>query len=165
MTTNSDVLTPQAQKTITIKRTFNLPLDTIWKAWTECESAKKWWGPETYSCPDCTMDFRVGGKYLLSMQGEDGKKIWSGGEFREIDPKKKIVYTDHFADENGNRKEAADYGMAGDWAEDLMVTVTFEEVAGKTNMTLRHEGLPVDMSEECIKGWQSSFDKLEKEMK
>ncbi|HMK05679.1 MAG TPA: SRPBCC domain-containing protein [Ferruginibacter sp.] len=164
MSTNTDVLTPTGQRTITINRTFNLPIDKLWRAWTEPESCKKWWGPEGYTCPDCTMDFREGGKYLNSMMGADGKKIWSGGEFRVIVPQKKIVYTDHFADGNGNRVPPSDYGMGGDWAPELLVSVSFEEVADKTNMTLRHEGLPVEMADECIKGWQSSFDKLEKNL-
>ena len=38
----------EKQKTITIKRTFNLPLNTVWKAWTDPETMKKWWGPEEY---------------------------------------------------------------------------------------------------------------------
>ena len=161
MTTNTDVFTAERQKTITIKRTFNLPLNTVWRAWSEPESLKQWWGPEGYTCPDCTIDFRVGGKYLNSMMGEDGKKVWSGGVFREITPKNKIVYSDHFADEKGNIVQASYYQMPGEWPEELRVTVAFEEVGGKTNMTLKHEGLPVEMAEDCIKGWQSSFNKLE----
>lgn len=165
MTTNNDIATAANQKTITVKRIFDLPLATVWKAWSDAESLKKWWGPKEYTCPDCTIDFKVGGKFLASMQGEDGKKIWSTGTYKEIIPLKKIVNTDSFADSEGNIVPAADYNMPGEWADELMVTVEFEEVGGKTNITMRHEGLPAEMSEDCIKGWQSSFDKLESNFK
>jgi uncharacterized protein YndB with AHSA1/START domain len=157
--------TAEKQKTISVKRTFNLPLNKVWKAWTEPESFKKWWGPKEYTCPDCTIDFKVGGKYLNSMQGADGKKIWSTGTYKEIIPLKKIVYTDSFADSKGNVVPASVYNMSGDWAMELLVTVEFEETAGKTDMTLKHTGLPPEMTDDCMKGWQSSCDKLESNLK
>jgi uncharacterized protein YndB with AHSA1/START domain len=161
MTTSTGISPAEKQKTITVKRTFNHPLTTVWKAWTEPESLKKWWGPKEYTCPDCTIDFKVGGKFLASMQGEDGKKIWSTGTYKEIIPLKKIVNTDSFADSEGNIVPASYYKMPGDWGLELLVTAEFEEVDGRTNLKLQHEGLPVEISDECMKGWQSSFDKLE----
>lgn len=158
-------LTAEKHKTITIKRTFNLPLSAVWKAWTEPESMKKWWGPKEYTCPDCSIDFKVGGKFLASMQGADGKKIWSTGTYKEIVPLKKIVNTDSFADSTGNIVPASYYKMSGDWGLELLVTTEFEEVDGKTNISLQHAGLPVELSDECMQGWQSSFDKLESNMK
>ncbi|MBC7773824.1 MAG: SRPBCC domain-containing protein [Phycisphaerae bacterium] len=153
--------TATENKTISIKRTFNFPLNTVWKAWTEPESFKKWWGPKEYTCPSCTIDFKVGGKFLNSMKGADGKEIWATGTYKEIIPLKKIVYTDSFADSDGNIVPAAYYNMPGEWDMALLVTLEFEEVNGKTNMKLQHAGLPAEISDDCIKGWQSSFDKLE----
>ncbi len=160
MTQNSS--STAKKETISVKRTFDLPLVTVWKAWTEPESMKKWWGPEEYTCADCTIDFRVGGKFLASMQGEDGKKIWSTGTYKEIVPFEKIVNTDSFADEKGHIVPAAYYKMEGDWDLELQVTAEFEEVDGKTNIVLTHEGLPAEIIEDCMNGWQSSFDKLER---
>lgn len=157
--------TAEKLKTINIKRTFDLPLNSVWSAFTEPESMKKWWGPEEYTCPDCSIDFEVGGKFLASMQDEDGKKIWSTGTYKEIIPLKKIVNTDSFADSNGNIVPASYYKMPVDYGLELQVTIEFEEVDGKTNMSLQHAGLPAEISEECMKGWQSSFDKLERNIK
>ncbi len=43
----------------------------------------------------------------------------------------------------------------------MTVTITFEELGGKTKMTLRHEGLPAgELSEMTAVGWNESFDKL-----
>ncbi len=157
--------TAEKQKTIHIKRTFNLPLNTVWKAWSEPESMKKWWGPKEYTSPDCTIDFRVGGNYLNSMQDAAGNKIWSTGTYKEIILNKKIVYTDNFADSKGNIVPAADYKMPGDWTKEMVVTIEFEEVNGKTNMSVKHTGLPIEAADDCVKGWQSSFDKLESNFK
>jgi uncharacterized protein YndB with AHSA1/START domain len=72
----------------------------------------------------------------------------------------RIVATDHFADEHGNRV-ASPFVDADDWPEDLIVTVTFEDLGGKTKLTLRHTGFPegeiVGMANE---GWNQSLDKL-----
>ena len=149
------------QDTLTIYRTFHLPLATIWKAWSEAESLKKWWGPKEYTCPDCTIDFKVGGKIFASMQAADGKKSWSIGTYKEIIPHEKIVNTDSFADSDGNIVAASYYGMPGEWNNELLVTFEFEEVDGQTNLKLKHEGLPAEMIDDCRKGWNSSLDKIE----
>ena len=137
----------------------------VWKAFSEAESMKKWWGPEEYTCPDCTIDLKKGGKYVASMQGADGNKIWSTGTYKEIIPHAKIVNTDSFADSDGNIVPASFYKMPGDWKLELSVSFEFEEVNGKTNLKLKHENLPVEIADDCIKGWQSSFNKLEKNIK
>ncbi len=165
MTTANNTATAEQQKTVNIKRTFNLPISTVWKAWSDAESLKKWWGPKEYTCPDCTIDFREGGKFLASMLGEDGKKFWSTGTYRQIVPMKKIVNTDSFSDSKGNIVPASYYDMPGDWAPELLVTVEFEESDGKTTIKLKHEGLPPEMIEDCTKGWNSSLDKIEENFK
>ncbi len=153
------------QKAVSIKKAFNLPLNIVWKAWSEPESFKKWWGPDDYTCPDCTIDFKPGGKCVASMESKDGQKIWSTCTFSEIIPMKKIVYNDSFADSNGNKVPASYYNMPGEWPDESIVTLTFEEVNGKTNMTLRHEGIPEEMHDDCTNGWQQSLDKLERNLK
>jgi uncharacterized protein YndB with AHSA1/START domain len=147
-------------KPIVIERTFDSPVKYVWEAWTEAEQLKKWWGPRNFSCPRCSIDFRIGGKYLAAMRGEDGREIWSTGKYLEVQPFTKISFTDNFANEDGDIVAAADYGMGDDWPEELQVTLEFEEEHGKTKMRLTHEGIPARMQDECITGWQESLDKL-----
>jgi uncharacterized protein YndB with AHSA1/START domain len=95
------------------------------------------------------------------MRSPEGREFWSTGVYREIVEPTHLVYTDSFADEKGNVVPASHYGMEGDWPLELLVTVTFEEVGGKTRMTLRHAGIPAGkMKELCEIGWNESFDKL-----
>jgi len=163
--TTTDLVAPGTQRsTIIIKRVFDLPPDIVWKAWTEPASLKKWWGPQEYTCPFFEVDLKPGGKYLGCMKDATGREIWGTGTYQEIIPQSKIVYTDSFADSNGNIVKSTYYGMP-EMPVELMVVVQFEDVAGKTNMTLKHAGLPADMATDCIKGWESSFDKLETNLK
>jgi uncharacterized protein YndB with AHSA1/START domain len=148
---------------VEITRTFRAPLESVWYAWTTGELVQQWWGPEGYSCPEAKIEFRVGGKYLFAMKGPDQKVSWSGGEILEIIENQEIVYTDHFTDERGNPVAAAEYGMSGTWPEDLFVTVKFERLGDEhTRIHLIHEGIPKELHDDCVKGWNSSLDKLQK---
>jgi len=154
------------KKELNITRIFNAPRELVWKAWSEPEHFKRWWGPKTFTAPECKLDFRVGGKYLNCMRAPDGKDYWSTGVYREIVPLERIVYTDNFADEKGNIVPASFYGMPGDFPEEMVVTVTFEDLNGKTKMTLRHAGMPAGkMGELAEQGWNESFDKLAASLK
>ena len=149
------------QNDIVINRVFNLPISVVWLAWTDAEYFKKWWGPRGFTCPSSKMEAKVGGKYLSCMRGPDGKEYWSTGVVKELIPERKLVVTDSFSDDKGNIKPASEYGMPGDWPKELLITVYLEEADGATKMKLKHQGIPAEMREDCIKGWNESFDKLE----
>jgi uncharacterized protein YndB with AHSA1/START domain len=153
--------TENNKEALVITRIFDAPRELAWKAWTEPEQAMQWWGPKNFTAPVIKINLRRGGKYLSCMRGPDGKDYWSTGVYREIVPMERIVLTDSFADEKGNTVPASAYGMPGDWPLELLVTVTFENLGGKTKMTLRHEGVPAGaLREQCAAGWNQSFDKL-----
>lgn len=149
------------QNDIVINRVFNLPISVVWLAWTDAEYFKKWWGPRGFTCPSSKMEAKIGGKYLNCMRAPDGKEYWSTGEVKELIPERKLVITDSFSDEKGNIKSASDYGMSGNWPKELLITVYLEEADGATKMKLKHQGIPDEMREDCIKGWNESFEKLE----
>ena len=75
----------------------------------------------------------------------------------------RIVYTDSFSDEKGNHVPASNFGLEGEWPDELLVTVTFEDYGrNKTKFTLYHEGMPsAEMRDMTGEGWNGSFDKLE----
>jgi uncharacterized protein YndB with AHSA1/START domain len=153
------------QNELVIHRVFDLPIGKVWQALTEPEQFKKWWGPKDFTCPFCKMESRVGGKFLGCMRGPDGKEYWSTGVVKEIIPEKRLVVTDSFSDEKGNVKPASEYGMPGDWPEELLVTYELEEADGATKLTLQHDGIPDEMHDECVKGWNECFDKLGKNIR
>lgn len=155
---------------LVITRIFNVPRELMWKARTEPERVKRWWGPKGFIAPVIRIDLLVGGKYLYCMRGAgpDGvvRDFWSTGVYREIVPMEKIAVTDSFADEKGNIVPASHYGMEGDWPKELLIMVAFEEQDGKTKMTLRHVGMPDDENRKgAEQGWNESFDKLAESLK
>jgi uncharacterized protein YndB with AHSA1/START domain len=152
------------ERGIEIERVFDAPVELVWTAWTDEEHFKRWWGPRGFTAPVARIDFRVGGKFFGAMQSPDfnnGEPIWSTGVYREIVPFERIVCTDSFADKDGNVVPATEYGMGDDIPLEMLLTITFEDIGGKTKMTLRHEGLPAgEMSEGASQGWNESLDKL-----
>jgi len=153
------------QHDVVIHRVFDLPVNKVWKALTVSEEFKKWWGPKGFTSPSSKMEARVGAKYLNCMLGPDGKEYWSTGVVKELIPEKKLVVTDSFSDSKGNIKTAAEHGLPGDWPRELLITFELEEADGVTKLVLTHEGIPDEMHDECKKGWNESFDKLEENIK
>ena len=148
------------REALVIERIFDAPVELVWKAWTDPEHMKRWFGPRDYTCPVVEIDLRVGGKNLNCMRSSEGQDIWSTGTYKEIVPMKRLVITDSFADENGNPVPATHYGMP-EMPMEMLISVEFEDLGGRTKMTLRHEGLPAgDMREGAGQGWSESFDKL-----
>ena len=153
------------QNDIVIHRNFKLPVSKVWQALTVPEYFKKWYGPKGFTCPSSTMEAKKGGKYLNCMRGPDGKEYWSTGIVNEFIPQKKLVITDSFSDSKGNITSATEQGMPGEWPRELLITFELEDADGITKLKLTHEGVPEEMHDECIKGWNESFDKLEKNVK
>jgi uncharacterized protein YndB with AHSA1/START domain len=146
---------------LVIERLFDAPREKVWKAWTDPELLKRWWGPEGFTAPFIQLDLRVGGKCLYCMRSPDGKDYWSTGTFREIVPPSRFVVTDSFADEHGNVVPATYYGMSSEFPRELLITVTLEDQGGQTKMTLVHTGMPGGEDRDMAKaGWSQSFDKL-----
>jgi len=159
--TRTNVAKNTEESEIVITRIFEAPRELVWKTWTDPKRMKRWWGPKNFTAPIIKIDFHIGGKYLYCMRSPDGQDFWSTGVYREIVEPERIVCTDSFADEKGNKVSPSHYGMSGDLPEEFLVTVTFEEHDDKTTMTLRHVGMPAgEMSDRAKVGWNESFDKL-----
>lgn len=150
---------------VVITRIFDAPCELVWKAWTEPEHFKKWWGPKGCTSPACKIDLKVGEKYLFCMRMKDGQDYWSTGIYKEIIPNEKLVFSHSFADEKGNVVPASYYGFEGKFELEMEITVTLAEEAGKTKMTLRQVGMPDSHIEPMNTGWNESFDKLAESLK
>ncbi|MDW5562332.1 MAG: SRPBCC domain-containing protein [Methanomassiliicoccus sp.] len=150
-----------AKKELLVSRVLHAPREDVWKAYTQPDQVKQWWGPRGFTAPVIESELRPGGRYLYCMRAPNGKEFWSAGVFREFSPPERIVATDSFADREGNIVPASYYGLSDKWPlEDTMV-ITFEEEGDGTRVTVREPGVPPgeDM-DNAIAGWNESFDKL-----
>jgi len=143
-----------SENAIVIERTFDAPVNLVWQLWTDPEHFKQWYGPTGFTIPVAEMDLQVGGKRLICMASPDGKmKMWTTGEFTEINPTSRLAYTESMSDENGNIMD-----MGGDYPTTTTVIVELTEEDGRTKMTMTHEGVPADSP--GASGWNQAFEKL-----
>ena len=160
-TRSSSLAKEPAEQALVITRVFDAPRELVWKAWTECERLTRWWGQKGFTTPFCKIDLRPGGVFHYCMRSPEGRDFWGKGIYREFVEPERIVFTDFFADEEGDPVPATHYGMSRDWPAEMLVTVTFAEHGGKTKVTLQHAGVPSGAeSDSCEAGWTESLERL-----
>ncbi len=149
-------------KDVQIERTFNAPIDLIWSMWTEAEHFANWYGPTGAKIPTAEMDVRVGGRRHIGMemQTPNGEmQMFFIGEYREIDPKTRLVYTEAMGDADGNPMTAEQMGMPAGFPMETSVIVELEDLGDHTKMVMTHVGVPGDSP--GGQGWNMAIDKLE----
>ena len=146
---------------VVIERTLNAPIELVWQLWTKSEHFASWYGPQGATIPVAEMDVQVGGKRLICMQMQtpNGEmKMWMAGEYREIEPHGRLVYTESMSDENGNILSPEAMGMPEGSPMVTEVTVLLETVAAGTRMVMTHAGVPAGSPGEA--GWNMALDKM-----
>jgi uncharacterized protein YndB with AHSA1/START domain len=143
-----------AEREITITRMFDAPRAAVFRAWTDAGQLAQWWGPKGFTNPVCEIHVRVGGAIRIHMRSPDGNIYPMKGEFREIVPPERLVFTNIAVDAAGNP------------IIEGLTTVTFAEKGGKTTMTLHTRGravvdYAVDYLNGKESGWTGSINKLE----
>jgi uncharacterized protein YndB with AHSA1/START domain len=105
MSNKTSITKDLADKKIRVVRTFDAPLEKVWKAWTERELLDKWWAPKPWRAETKTFDFRPEGVWLYAMVGPDGTKVWSWVDFITITTGRQFSTRGVFCDEQGNRDQ------------------------------------------------------------
>jgi uncharacterized protein YndB with AHSA1/START domain len=154
-----------AEQELVITRIFDAPRELVFKAWTEPERLMRWWAPKGCTTPFCKVDLRVGGAFHYCIRMPEGRDIWGIGVYREIVEPERIVYTDAFADAEGNVVPPTHYCMSLSHPPETLVTVTFAEHGGKTKLTLRHS-IPDAVEERGAtqQGWTEMLGRLSEEL-
>ena len=134
-----------------IKRFIKAAPDRVYAAWTDSAQLKGWWGPEGVTTRSLTADVRVGGKYRWDLTNPEGEKMTAFGEYRELQPGRKIVFTWQWDDDEVWENHVS------------VVTVELSDCDGGTELRLIHQQLPSETSRDRhTEGWNSVLDKLEK---
>jgi uncharacterized protein YndB with AHSA1/START domain len=144
--------TKAAEKTsLEVTRFINAPRARVYRAWTDPEQLKEWWGPEGVRTRKITTDVRVGGEYRWDLINQDGEEMTVHGEYRELVPNEKIVFTWQWDDDEAWQNRTS------------VVTVEFSDRDGGTEVRLTHVQLPSEASRDRhTEGWNSVIDRLEK---
>jgi uncharacterized protein YndB with AHSA1/START domain len=117
---NQLTVTTPSDREIVMTRVFDAPRDLVFEAHSSCEHMSHWWGPRRYEVAKCDLDFRPGGSWRIVHRGSEGEEHGFRGEFREIVPPERIVWTFEWE------------GLPGHVS---VQTAEFEEHDGKTTLT------------------------------
>jgi uncharacterized protein YndB with AHSA1/START domain len=89
-------VTTPSDREIVLSREFNAPRALVFKAMTDPQAIPKWWGPRRYETIVDKMDVRPGGAWRFINRDKDGTEYGFHGEYREIVPPERLVYTFEF---------------------------------------------------------------------
>ena len=139
-----------SNRTLTLERTFNAPIELVWEAWTESEHIARWWGPKGMKTNVIEHDFKEGGKWKYVMLMPDGNEFIAEGVYSVIVEPEKIISSEDFIPMTAG----------------VEIQALFEENGDKTNFTFN----VVHSTEEYCKqqeemgfynGWGSTFERLD----
>ena len=120
-----------------IEETFNASVEKVFSAWTDPQKLMKWYAPEGCIIYFKQINIETGGKFHSCISNPQFGDCWAIGEYKEVLPNTKIVFTLINADEDGNPINPVEIGMDPDWPGETLVTVTFKAENGKTKLQLR----------------------------
>ncbi len=100
--------------------------EKLYRGWTEPELLKQWFAPRPWTTPSAVMDVRPGGASLITMMSPDGQQFPNQGQYLDVTPNRRLVFTDAFTG-NWAPKDGAPFFVA---------EITFEEAGpGRTKYT------------------------------
>ena len=137
--------TTSAANTVRFHRVFAAKPEKLYRAFLDADAMAKWLPPYGFTAKVHHMDAKVGGTFRMSFTNFTTKKSHAfGGEYLELKPHERIVYTDKFDDPN----------LPGE----MRVTVTLKAVSVGTEIHIEQAGIPsIIPIEACYLGWQQSL--------
>lgn len=147
----------------TFERTYAAPIADVWRAWTDPELLRQWWGPEKTTIPECEVDLRIGGPIRIVMEAGEGMGKYAGtrwpleGTFTRIEEPHHLVY------------EARSWTEGEEGATiDHVNEIELSEQGGKTTVNLRIQvteigsGVKARLAAYGMKwGYDAQLDKLD----
>jgi uncharacterized protein YndB with AHSA1/START domain len=137
----ADAAAATAAHVLTLTRLIDAPREKVYRAWTEPALLTQWFAPLPYTTPSAQLDVRPGGASRIVMRGPDGIDMPNPGQFLEVVPNQRLVFTDAYL---------------GVWVPSekpfMTVVLTFENEGGKTRYTAR------------VQHWTAEDRKLHEEM-
>jgi uncharacterized protein YndB with AHSA1/START domain len=122
-------------------RTIDAPRDLVWSVWTDPKHLAQWWGPDGFRTTTSAFDFKPGGVWRFVMHGPDGRDYENRVTFDEI-----------------VKPELLRYHHGGGGRDDVepvqfRTTLTFDDLGGKTRVTLRGVFPSAEERARVIKGY------------
>jgi uncharacterized protein YndB with AHSA1/START domain len=133
-----------------LKHMVDSPRERIFNLLTEPAELAKWWGPHGFTTPEVALDLSVGGRYRFTMQPPEGEAFHLSGEFIEIDPPTRLVYTFRWDEPDPDDRET-------------VVVLSLAPVGDATEVSLSQGEFATDERLALHRnGWADSLEKLGK---
>jgi uncharacterized protein YndB with AHSA1/START domain len=134
---------------IALTRVFNAPRQVVYRAFSEPQILKRWFGPRGWTLVTCKIDARVGGSFRFILRAPDGRELGMHGTYRELSPPERSVHTEGFDDFPG----------------ESVVTSIFTERGGQTTFVATLRYASKEIRDAVIRsgmehGAAESYDKL-----
>ena len=135
---------------LAMERVLPAPPPVVFAAFSDANELVKWWGPEGFTTPSLKFQARVGESYRIEMQPPEGDPFYLTGEFREVDPPARLVYTFVWEDPDPDDIETP-------------VALSFRDLGGSTVVSCTQGPFKTEARRALHRdGWTDSFDKLER---
>jgi len=133
---------------LTLSRSYPVAPEKVWRAWTDPEAVKRWWGPGGVQPVSLArLDVRVGGRFRIVFGGAEGKDHEVQGVYKEVVPNRKLVFTWTWPNSTPERES--------------LVTIMFRAVDRGTQLDFLHEQLfDETVRDNHKRGWSETLDKL-----
>jgi uncharacterized protein YndB with AHSA1/START domain len=120
----------------------------VFQALAESDQLAQWWGPAGFSSPNVDFDPRAGASYRIKMQPPEGEAFHLRGEFREVEPPRRLAFTFIWEEPDPDDQET-------------LVTLTLEDLGGSTRLIVDQGLFATEERLELHRnGWSESFERL-----
>ena len=140
--------------TLILKRLLDASAKQAYEAWTSPEHIRHWMRPEPgMTVPSARMDLRVGGKFRIQMRNPDGEYFTAVGEFREVQPPERLVYTWDWEKDGSGTEFGEVEGQTS------LITVEFLKRGPQTELVFMHTRFAtVESRDNHARGWSAALE-------
>ena len=129
---------------VEVDREFDAPIERVWRAWTDPDDLRVWWGPTGFTCPHAEVDARPGGRIFVTMRapaewgGLEQHSVW---QIERFEPPRRLDYVFRFADSGGSAITPAEAGIPAGVPEAGRHSVVLSELdGGRTRLQMIERG-------------------------
>jgi|SRR6476661_1678028 len=149
------------KKQLLISHLFDASPERVFQAWIDPSQLTAWYAPDGCTIEFRTVEVRKGGKFHSCIQDPVHGECWITGEYLEVLPPKRLVFTMVLANEAGEPVSSLTAGKTEDWPEALVTTVTFESVGTQTKVTIHQTVLEAEAKKTgAYQSWLKMLNKL-----
>jgi uncharacterized protein YndB with AHSA1/START domain len=142
-------MTQLGELTLELKRVVPAAPSVVFGAFNAADELAAWWGPKSFTVPSLDFKPRVGDGYRIEMQPPEGDPFYLIGEFREVDPPARLVFTFVYEDPDPEDVET-------------LAELSFRDLGESTEVVFTQGPFKTEARRELHRnGWTDSFDRLE----